>query len=443
MKEASSSPLLLLEEIESNLRSPKDLALFRMALLDADDDDDHDDDDNKPTGLAARLLPLLERSVQDFIDRATQTTTNNASRNLQDDTVVKDLTRLLRLYRRIAQLDPTLNEELGRQGAHRCLSQLMKLDIDSLGCCQEQENNNNLPPHPDNFVEENQDAVMEIQDLAGDIASLCKSSFPLVAMPLNREELRARLPLLFEVKPQQDNDRTSISILIHQVTTRQSAQKDVGFVMWPSAVVLAQWLVDHPQLIQQKENSTTTILELGAGCGLVGLVAAKLLQDERRQTSTTGTQSVILSDFNDVVVENLTRNLALNDLKDIGTAKGLDFFQQDPSLDGWLSMDGERLPPVDLILASDVICQPEDAFAVARTIANALKVGGTAIMVSADSRHRFGVERLEEACQAVQCLSVEKQNVSHLYKDIVIAMSMTSGFVEGMTLTMFTIQKRA
>jgi hypothetical protein len=40
-------------------------------------------------------------------------------------------------------------------------------------------------------------------------------------------------------------------------------------------------------------------------------------------------------------------------------------------------------------------------------------------------------------------LSVEKQNVSHLYKDIVIAMSMTSGFVEGMTLTMFTIQKRA
>ncbi|KAL3932582.1 MAG: hypothetical protein SGARI_003926 [Bacillariaceae sp.] len=99
------------------------------------------------------------------------------------------------------------------------------------------------------------------------------------------------------------------------------------------------------------------------------------------------------------------------------------------------------MPQVDVVLASDIICQPEDAFAAARTIACALKVGGTAVMVSADSKHRFGVEQFEAACQQVGCLTLSVENVNHIYQDILSSMAMTSGFVEGMSLTMYKMTK--
>ncbi|KAG7374311.1 lysine methyltransferase [Nitzschia inconspicua] len=431
-----ASQKLFLDQIESNLQSPKDLALFRMALLATTEDEAKSNDDMTCQGLPAKFVPILEQSVQCFFKCLKSA---KPSQNLHGDMVeIKELSRLLQTYRTIAQLDPTLNEELGMQGSHRFLSQIMKLDVHTLDCCRNEDSDN----HSQQFGEENQDTVMELQDLACEIVTFCKS-FPLVATPLTPDELRVRLPLLFEVNPS-TKDREGLSILINQVTTRQSAQKDVGFVMWPSAVVLAQWLVDHPELTAKRGLS---ILELGAGCGLVGLVAAK--QQQRQQHLHTSmcddlriSPSVILSDFNSVVVENLVGNLILNGLQNFGTARGLDFYQQTPTNSEWVSMDGERLPPVDLILASDIICQPEDAFAVARTIACALKVGGTAIMVSANSKHRFGVEKFEEACDAVQCLSVGKKNVGHMFKAIASTMSMTSGFVEGMALTMYTIEKK-
>ena len=73
----------------------------------------------------------------------------------------------------------------------------------------------------------------------------------------------------------------AVKILINQVTDRQSAQKDVGYVMWPSAVVLSRWLVSNPTELRGK-----TVLELGAGCGLTGLVAAKIMHSYTNQSET-------------------------------------------------------------------------------------------------------------------------------------------------------------
>jgi hypothetical protein len=106
----------------------------------------------------------------------------------------------------------------------------------------------------------------------------------------------------------------------------------------------------------------------------------------------------------------------------------------------------------DIIIASDVICQPEDAFAAARSIAATLKEGGKAIMVSADSKHRFGVEKFEEACSIVGSLTItSKINVDDYFSISSTAavavddddddMEKTSGFVQGMSLTMYTIIK--
>jgi predicted nicotinamide N-methyase len=471
----------LLDQIESNLTCAKDLALFRHALLvgssnskgyeysDRDSNNVRKHYNHQYEGFSALFVPILNQCIHDFIEYVQRT---KPSKNLRDDDgcmdVITNLNRLLHLYRQIAHLDPTLNEELGMEGAHHCLSQLIELDVTALACCgnvcdvegcnidcenhKVDSNSNNWQ----DWGETNQDTIMEIQDLACEIASVCQS-FPVVTTPFTRDQLQVRLPLLLQLTPttntsasttisDENYDTEGLTILVNQVTTRQSAQKDVGFVMWPSAIVLSQWLVDHPELTWGNKS----ILELGAGCGLVGLVAAKQQQQQQQHMEQhqgdediSTRPTVILSDFNDTVVQNLTRNLKLNNLQKNGISKGLDFFEQDATNTGWMSMDGQRHPQVDLILASDVICQPEDAFAVSRTIACALKVGGMAIMVSANSNHRFGIEKLEDACQAVGCLTLEKQNVNHaIYKHIVSAMATTSGFVDGMALTMYTIQKR-
>lgn len=424
----------MLDLIDARLESRKTLALYRMELLLEHDDENATpapDGDAAIVGLPPLFVSLLHRAVETFFVLLRVPATKIY---LPDHPVTKDLLRLLSMYRRIVELDATLNEELGMGGAHLLLSKLMKVDATSV--CE---------------TESDQDAVMEVQDVAGEIAASCPS-FPRRATPLTTCDLKRRLPLVFRIirpptsptnSSANKNDHHGSSsetlckeeellvVLINQVSARQTAQKDVGFVMWPSAVALATWLISNPKVIQGK-----TVLELGAGCGLVGLVAASLQA-----------KKITLSDFNQFVVKNLAANLELNGLD--GEAERLDFYQQDAKRHGWVtSSSGDTMEPVDVILASDVICQPEDAFAVARTIAGALKEGGTGIVVSADSKHRFGVEKFIEACNLVG-LDVSSRNASDtmyekrgVFSDSATEnMKLTSGFVDGMRLTMYMVGK--
>ncbi len=402
--------------IEENLKSRRTLALYRIRLLGKEADECEND-----SSFCSLFLPLLRRSIDDFLSILRGDNSNNIV--LSEATETIGIVKLLTLYKRISQLDPVLDEEIGKQGAHLVLSKLIKLDIFSIDCCQNDE--------------ANQDAIIEIQDLACEIATFSKR-FPFQASPFLRQELLARLPLVFELQD-------GITVLVNQVPDRQTAQKDVGFVMWPSAVVLSRWLISNPHELHEK-----TVLELGAGCGLTGLVAAKIIdeykqQQQQQQKDTFG--SVILSDFNATVVKNISGNIALNDLHNVAKNEGLDFYQQDPSSNGRLTIEGTQEDPVDLVLAADVICQPEDAFACARSISAALKEGGKALVVSADSKHRFGVEKLEEACGAVGSLSIlSKESVDDDYLHSTTDsrdqdMEKTSGFVPGMELTMYIIRK--
>lgn len=195
--------------------------------------------------------------------------------------------------------------------------------------------------------------------------------------------------------------------------------------MWPSAVALSRWLVSNPSVIKNR-----SILELGAGCGLSGLVAAGL------QPS-----SVALTDFNPKVLENLERNIALNNVN--ATAVGLDFYQQSgESSNGWMDIDGKCHEAVHVILAADMICQPDDAVAAAKSIHDALLPDGIAIVICADTKHRFGVDCFESECEKAG-LSVETSSVGDLYDGQLVSkeeMKLTTGFVQGMTLTLFQIE---
>lgn len=67
------------------------------------------------------------------------------------------------------------------------------------------------------------------------------------------------------------NGKTSDAPLVFDVHLRQLKSSDYGTFVWPSAILLAEFLSHHRSLFHGKR-----VMELGAGIGLAGIVAAKL-----------------------------------------------------------------------------------------------------------------------------------------------------------------------
>jgi len=190
---------------------------------------------------------------------------------------------------------------------------------------------------------------------------------------------------------------------------------------------------------------------------------------------------VILSDFNHKVLTNIEKNIYLNGLGKFAEAFHLDFyFQNGQNRDGgWKGTKLNRMieslyvetndnenedcddnsdkteashnqTAVDLILAADTICKPSDAVAVSKTIYDALTPGGEAIVVSANAEHRFGVDIFEDECKRVG-LEVTTTNIADICNGKLLpkdkdsedpcGIRQTSGFVDGMSLTMFRVTK--
>jgi predicted nicotinamide N-methyase len=213
--------------------------------------------------------------------------------------------------------------------------------------------------------------------------------------------------------------------------------------MWPSAVALSRWLMTNPSAVCGKR-----VLEIGAGCGLTGLVAARLQKQWDADSSNVldqqqqQRQGVIISDFNTTVLQNLQHNVVLNSVDDICNVVGLDFYQQSGTASSWKGMDGAARDQVDVVLAADMICQLSDAVGAANTVHDALLPGGTGIVVCADAAHRFGVDRFHAECQRVG-LETSVQDLGELNKGKLLSMGFeqTAGYVEGMRLLLFLLKK--
>lgn len=410
---AMASFVVNISSFEESVSSARQLALLRIELL-----------EDEGVGFAAFFVPLLQRALDAWFvrighrgeceeEKKQETGVATAHEEAQISKLEETSTflRTLQVHVAISRLDPTLAEEVGKQGSHLLLSRLMRYDASVWQ------------------VEENQDTIIELQEYCCQVASLTGGSFPLKVSPYSRDEMKSRLPLRFDINPvveiathERQHDSQTTTMLINQVTQRQSAQEDVGFVMWPSAVAMSQYLVSHPSIVENK-----TVLELGAGCGLTGLTA-----------STLNPSNVVLSDFNPKVLENLQRNIALNNANKTTTSVGLDFYQQSgESDDCWIDIDGNSHSTVDIIIAADIICQPSDAAAAAKTIHDALSNNGKALIICASGQHRFGVDCFEQECIKTG-LHVETSNVGESYGGD--AMQLTTGFCEGMTLKLFQIQ---
>ncbi|MFT7797706.1 methyltransferase-like protein 23 isoform X1 [Arapaima gigas] len=130
---------------------------------------------------------------------------------------------------------------------------------------------------------------------------------------------------------EEKHESASLTISIPEVLDPQ-----YGMYVWPCAVVLAQYVWTHRGHVRGK-----TVLELGAGVSLPGILAAKCGAD------------VILSDSAELphCLANCRRSCEANELHRVPVV-GITWGQVSPEL--------LHLPALDLILGSDVFYEPKD-----------------------------------------------------------------------------------
>jgi len=197
--------------------------------------------------------------------------------------------------------------------------------------------------------------------------------------------------------------------------------------MWPSSVILSAYLTSS-----LTPFSSLSCLELGAGCGLTSLSLSNFFQ------------SIVTTDFNPLVVSNMQNNIAINDLSSTITATTLDFYQQSGTSTFWVDTLGNHHPQVDYIVAADVVCNPSDAVAAAKSLHDALKYDGNATVVSNTDKHRFGVELFQSECEKLGMVcSREVWGVVQVAKlSCSQSLSLCSGYVPGMEFYVHFIKKR-
>ena len=471
-----------LEHLEQQLSTPRKIAIHRMHCLlglASTETSSSSFTSSQQTncteiidgGLPGMLVSLLQKSFDAWSIYYNNLMSSHAPSSSSNESLsssqvricnsyeIKLLQRTMKLISNTSQLDVTLGEEIKRAGTQLICSRL----IEQINKC--------TMKFEGELLDEDDDTLVELQDNVYEIYSPSSTS---KCMAFTNEELCNRLPLVYSLKPvshaneqgereKVDDDDTiaATTIFINQVTKRQSAQSDVGYVMWPSAIVLSRWLISNPRIISSK-----SVLELGAGCGLVGCSAALLIsrmisehkKEQHNDHRIEEENAVIITDVNDLVIENIVQNINLNDVSSIASVAKLDFYNQTGGnhTGKWIAGEiicnssttttcTDREPerePVDVILAADIICQPSDAVAASKTIYDALKPGGVAYVVCANSEHRFGVDIFSSECKK-RDLSVISKDVTEMYDGELLSkdMNTAAGYIDGMMLTFFEIKK--
>ncbi|KAI0789517.1 putative methyltransferase-domain-containing protein [Abortiporus biennis] len=136
----------------------------------------------------------------------------------------------------------------------------------------------------------------------------------------------------------------------------------VGLQSWASSIVLGERICKHPPRYGFPESSVgetrLNVLELGAGTGLLSIIAAKILLVGSGKTTIRS--RVIATDYHPSVLDNLESNIRTNfpfsSLPSAVEVHPLDW--SDPSSSPIASPEEEKF---DIVLAADVIYQKEHA----------------------------------------------------------------------------------
>jgi predicted nicotinamide N-methyase len=144
----------------------------------------------------------------------------------------------------------------------------------------------------------------------------------------------------------------------HQLVLRDASLCDggLGWRVWRGALSLCEELERRPALVAGRR-----VLELGAGCGLVGLLAARL-----------GAASVVLTDSVPALLQCCVENAEANGLSEGVCVHCLD----------WTDITSSSVPTAEVALGSDVIYDSEHAAALPAVLQRHLAPGGFALLVN-------------------------------------------------------------
>ncbi|KAF7331645.1 hypothetical protein MKEN_00044200 [Mycena kentingensis (nom. inval.)] len=176
-------------------------------------------------------------------------------------------------------------------------------------------------------------------------------------------------------------DGPALQIELNDAALSSSDHTSVGLQSWGSAIIFGQRICADPAAFGLADGPLR-ILELGAGTGLLSIVAAKLLP---RAT-------VVATDYHPAILDNLAANVHTNYLDDRICVARLDW--QYPS-------DGAPLDKTfQILLAADVVYHPDHARWLRNCATRLLHRDGTfhlIVPVRTSGRHE-GVDRtIDEA----------------------------------------------
>lgn len=156
----------------------------------------------------------------------------------------------------------------------------------------------------------------------------------------------------FQLEGHQHKENEEQKVVLSIYEPSYSSGAGLGWKTWNAAVVLVEYLGLHPDAFIDQD-----ILELGCGTGLSGIFCAKF-----------GAKHVLMTDYNEKVLETVAINLTRNSLSNVST-KRLDWNELIQAVSSRILGNDLVLQHChETIIGSDIVYDPEHAEIVPRVL---------------------------------------------------------------------------
>lgn len=194
----------------------------------------------------------------------------------------------------------------------------------------------------------------------------------------DEEEEEFAVTRTFDFPLSQKNDRgmekaTVIKVELNDAPLSNQDHTSVGLQSWASSIILAERMTASPSTFSLSPSHFTSedgkplrILELGAGTGMLSIVAAKILAEAEPKPT------IVATDYHPDVLENLKKN--------VGTNFPCSSLSGSPPIEvrclDWENprYDAPLDEPFDIILAADVVYHPDHARWIKNCVEKLLRV---------------------------------------------------------------------
>jgi predicted nicotinamide N-methyase len=141
----------------------------------------------------------------------------------------------------------------------------------------------------------------------------------------------------------------TIDVRLNDAPLSDTDHTDVGLQSWGASIIFSGLMCESPARFGlDKLQPGSSIMELGAGTGLVSLTLAALLPHISARAS-----SIVATDYHPAVLDNLCTNIAVN----------FPHYAEPPVQTMLLDWSSPSLPstPIDVLFAADVVYSPDHA----------------------------------------------------------------------------------